>query len=411
MKYRLGRWQWLGAAAICLALAALAAVYAVRAAGTAWHRVADVPTRAITTPEGDVLLVPWIGPEGPRGLEALDAVRRLTPEGTIVVADGATYKLLSAKGQPATLVVLTAPAGLGKRCAGVLWSATGERGWAATADGTCVAYTDRSSDSLYVFEADRETAVEWPTGDPGEFLQVALEAAPEGWSFQWVSRPRWLGDGGSIVFGSNRYDLDFSNGHSIWMATPGDPPRRLWAAADFGSGDHLEYWGHSVAGHLVFEAKAHRILAAPEAGGKLTSLVESVAPIALSPNGRWLAVQPDNAGALEPRLMLVDLADPSKPPFSVDAGGFLFNDYAVWSPSGCRLAFLAPSVSAPEGLAQLVVVDIAVGEPKTTLYGQPGPLNRHYPPSWAGEDRVVVVSSDGSTWFVHLQLDAGGGGL
>jgi len=383
-------------------LIVLLAVFLTRAttaSGPEWVLLHASPLQAVGIVDGTAVLIrPALNPG--HAPVTTHPPKRLGQDRQLYDDDRSAYRwLCDPAGEAACLAVVSLSPECTPQVLDVVWSVHGEAGFSVSGDKTRVAYVDRREDELYVYDVLADSVSSVPVGDPGLWLETARSRAPEGWSFNWVTAPSITADG-DIIFGSNRYDLDFADGLSLWMvsAAMGSTPELLWPAGDFGSGGHLEYIGKSPAGHLVYEARSRAVFAASEPGGPLVRLLEGVFPVSLSPDGRWLAGHPRTGDVLELGLVLIDLADGTFPQHRVDCEEFYFNDYVVWNPSGNRLAFIAPDPEQPE-TAQLAVVDVSGSTPRVALYGQPGGVDRRYPPSWASELEVLVVDLKGRTWL------------
>jgi len=358
--------------------------------------------------DGQVFVVPAWGPGIAPEPSELGAVQRLDRAGLEAADPSVAYKWLTGSaGERTILALVQRAAGHPARCLGVVWAAAGPASWSLSAAGENLAYTDRRNDTLYVYNCAGDSTVEYPAGDLEAYLATARLEAPEGWGCRWVSNPSWLAGGPEMVIASNRHESDFANGLSLWLAAPDREPRPLWLASVFGSGSHLVYLGRSEAGYLVYEARSYRVMASPTLGGDLAVLTANVFPVSLSADGRWLAFQRLDNGVMAPQLMLLDLTAAPPSSYDIDSGDYRFNDVLVWSPAGTRLAFLAPDPADPAAGAQLVVVDLSGPAPAMSLHGQPGGLNRLFPPSWADETRVLVTGSDGRAWIITVTEEGG----
>jgi serine/threonine-protein kinase len=198
----------------------------------------------------------------------------------------------------------------------------GNAGWALSPDGTRLAVgrsTTESGDDIWVKQL--------PTGPA---LRVTFDSAAE-------FRPRWLPDGRSLVFGSNR-----TSGRGLFRrnADGTGTDQLLLAGSIYEAAVSRDgRWLVARAGGQIGQAGARDIgimrLGVDTALTPLLATQYDESEIALSPDGRWLAYVSDETGRPEVFLRPFPEADEAK--FQVSLNGA---QSPLWSRDGTELFYL-----------------------------------------------------------------------
>ena len=196
--------------------------------------------------------------------------------------------------------------------------------------------------------------------------------------------PLWTPDSSRVVFRSSR-----DGGGLFWKAADGSGEvERLWESAD-----QPRPFGWSSEGRIVFDQEPGDIGVLTHDGDSTVEMLLETEfreiVFALSPDGRWIAYQSDESGAVEIYVRPFPEVDDGRWQVST-SGGF----DPVWSPDGRELYF--------SSFGRMMVASVEPGE--TFSAGSPVELFRNY--VTADAIRGFDVAPDGERFLMRIDQRA-----